>query len=71
MEFATNMRMIALSAAIGLGLAAQATTAKAAGTETLLVAGGYALERVTPVDQFRYSAHIELVGVFRKAAGRK
>lgn len=37
----------------------------------LLVAGGYALERVTPVDQFRYSAHIELVGVFRKAAGRK
>jgi 23S rRNA (uracil1939-C5)-methyltransferase len=35
----------------------------------LLVAGGYALERVTPVDQFRYSAHIELVGVFRKAAG--
>ena len=40
MGFATNMRMIALSAAIGLGLAAQATTAKAAGTETLLVAGG-------------------------------
>lgn len=38
----------------------------------LLVAGGYALERVTPVDQFRYSAHIELVGVFRKAAaGRR
>lgn len=37
----------------------------------LLVAGGYALERVTPVDQFRYSTHIELVGVFRKAAGRK
>ncbi|MDU0339414.1 class I SAM-dependent RNA methyltransferase [Bosea rubneri] len=37
----------------------------------LLLAGGYALERVTPVDQFRYSAHIELVGVFRKAAGRK
>ncbi|WP_340270358.1 peptide-methionine (S)-S-oxide reductase MsrA [Sulfitobacter pontiacus] len=40
MGFATNIRMIALSAAIGLGLAAQATTAKAAGTETLLVAGG-------------------------------
>jgi 23S rRNA (uracil1939-C5)-methyltransferase len=32
-----------------------------------LIAGGYALEGVTPVDQFRYSAHIELVGVFRRA----
>ncbi len=31
-----------------------------------LIAGGYALEGVTPVDQFRYSAHIELVGVFRR-----
>ena len=33
----------------------------------ILNAGGYALEGVTPVDQFRYSAHIELVGVFRRA----
>lgn len=33
----------------------------------ILIAGGYALEAVTPVDQFRYSAHIELVGVFRRA----
>lgn len=35
-----------------------------------LVAGGYALETVTPVDQFRYSAHVELVGVFRRARRR-
>jgi 23S rRNA (uracil1939-C5)-methyltransferase len=33
----------------------------------ILTAGGHALERVTPVDQFRYSHHVELVGVFRKA----
>lgn len=37
----------------------------------LLRAGGYALERVTPVDQFRYSAHVELVGIFRRDAGRR
>ncbi|BDL41728.1 putative RNA methyltransferase [Methylorubrum sp. GM97] len=33
-----------------------------------LIAGGYRLERVTPVDQFAWSAHVELVGVFRKQA---
>ena len=37
----------------------------------LLVDGGYALERVTPVDQFRHSAHVELVGVFRRAKQKK
>jgi 23S rRNA (uracil1939-C5)-methyltransferase len=32
----------------------------------LLVDGGYRIERVTPVDQFRYSAHVELVAVLRR-----
>jgi 23S rRNA (uracil1939-C5)-methyltransferase len=32
----------------------------------ILIAGGYRLARVTPIDQFRYSAHIELVGVFTR-----
>jgi len=32
----------------------------------ILAAGFYRLERVTPVDQFVYSAHVELVGVFRR-----
>jgi 23S rRNA (uracil1939-C5)-methyltransferase len=32
----------------------------------LLIDGGYRLETVTPVDQFRHSAHVELVGVFRR-----
>lgn len=39
----------------------------------ILVDGGYALESVAPVDQFRHSPHVEIVGVFRKQApkGRK
>ena len=32
----------------------------------LLADGGYRLDRVVPVDQFRWSPHVELVGVFRR-----
>jgi 23S rRNA (uracil1939-C5)-methyltransferase len=32
----------------------------------ILVDGGYRIEAVTPVDQFRYSPHIEIVARFRK-----
>lgn len=33
-----------------------------------LLAGGYRLDPVLPVDQFRYAAHVELVAVFRRAS---
>jgi 23S rRNA (uracil1939-C5)-methyltransferase len=33
----------------------------------LLVDGGYAIESVTPIDQFLFSAHVETVAVFRRA----
>ena len=32
----------------------------------ILVAGGYRLARVTPLNQFRYSPHVELVGRFER-----
>lgn len=32
----------------------------------ILVDGGYRLEAVTPVDQFRYSPHVEIVGKFAR-----
>jgi 23S rRNA (uracil1939-C5)-methyltransferase len=32
----------------------------------ILIDGGYRLTQVTPVDQFRYSAHVELVGRFER-----
>lgn len=35
----------------------------------ILTGAGYALERVTPVDQFADTPHLELVGVFRSATG--
>jgi 23S rRNA (uracil1939-C5)-methyltransferase len=37
----------------------------------ILVGGGYRLERVTPVDQFRHSAHVETVAAFGRAARKK
>ena len=32
----------------------------------ILIDAGFQLERVTPVDQFLWSAHVELVGIFRR-----
>lgn len=32
----------------------------------ILIDGGYVLERVTPIDQFLYSPHVEAVAIFRK-----
>jgi 23S rRNA (uracil1939-C5)-methyltransferase len=34
----------------------------------ILIAGGYRPERIVPIDQFRQSPHVEIVGVFRRAA---
>jgi 23S rRNA (uracil1939-C5)-methyltransferase len=33
---------------------------------SVLVQGGFKLERVVPVDQFKYAAHVEMVGVFSR-----
>jgi 23S rRNA (uracil1939-C5)-methyltransferase len=37
----------------------------------ILVRGGYRLEVVTPVDQFLWSPHVELVALFVKLSGRR
>jgi 23S rRNA (uracil1939-C5)-methyltransferase len=37
----------------------------------ILASGGYTLGRVTPVDQFLWSPHIELVGIFRRQTDRR
>jgi 23S rRNA (uracil1939-C5)-methyltransferase len=39
---------------------------------SILIAGGYRLESVTPIDQFRFSPHVEIVGVLsRPPVGRR
>jgi 23S rRNA (uracil1939-C5)-methyltransferase len=35
----------------------------------ILVQGGYTLQRVIPVDQFKWTAHLEMVGVFERLQG--
>ncbi len=37
----------------------------------ILIAGGYALGGVTPIDQFRFSPHVELVATFSRPAGSR
>jgi len=37
----------------------------------ILVAGGYALQNVIPVDQFLYSPHVEVIGIFAKFSAQK
>jgi 23S rRNA (uracil1939-C5)-methyltransferase len=32
----------------------------------ILVEGGFRIESVTPLDQFRFSAHVEIAAVFRR-----
>jgi 23S rRNA (uracil1939-C5)-methyltransferase len=37
----------------------------------ILIAGGYRPRRVTPIDQFRYSPHIEIVAAFEREGRRR
>jgi 23S rRNA (uracil1939-C5)-methyltransferase len=32
----------------------------------ILIEGGYTLDRVTPLDQFRHTPHVELVALFQR-----
>ena len=37
----------------------------------ILVDGGFQVETVTPLDQFRFSAHVEIAAVFRRPKPKK
>ncbi|HEX7790585.1 MAG TPA: RNA methyltransferase, partial [Afipia sp.] len=51
---------IALAIAVSCNLATFARDAR------ILIDGGFKLEGVTPVDQFRHTPHVELVARFRR-----
>ena len=37
----------------------------------ILVASGFVIQEVVPVDQFRHTAHLEIVAAFRRAAPKR
>lgn len=54
------------AARIPLVVAVSCNPASFARDAKLLVDGGYAMEKVVPVDQFLWTSHLELVAVFRR-----
>jgi 23S rRNA (uracil1939-C5)-methyltransferase len=67
---AAQARMLAGSS-VATVVAVSCNAASFAQDAHVLVDGGYVLEKVTPVDQFRHSPHVELVGVFRRGKPRR
>jgi len=55
-----------IEAKVNTVVAVSCNPASFAHDASILTGGGYLLESVTPVDQFRYAGHVELVGVFRR-----
>ncbi len=54
------------ASAVGTVVGVSCSPATFARDAAVLVAAGFRLERVLPVDQFLWSPHVELVGVFRR-----
>jgi 23S rRNA (uracil1939-C5)-methyltransferase len=61
----TQARELAKSA-VAVVVAVSCNAATFARDARLLVDGGYRLKSVTPVDQFRHSAHVEIVGLLTR-----
>ena len=57
-------QIAATKAAVVVGVSCNPTTF--ARDAKMLIDAGFQLETVTPIDQFLWSAHVELVGVFRR-----
>ena len=76
-EFARDYRILALLACVEAAeakvktvIAVSCDPMTLARDAEILVDGGYVLEQVTPVDQFKWTAHVETVAVFQRPALR-
>ena len=67
LEQARQLAQSTVPVVVGVSCNAQTFARDAA----ILIDGGYVMENVTPVDQFLYSPHVEMVGIFRKQAAKK
>ncbi len=56
---------------ISLAVAVSCNAQSFARDAAVLISGGFRAERITPVDQFRYAPHIEIVAVFSRSFGQK
>jgi 23S rRNA (uracil1939-C5)-methyltransferase len=63
---ATQATALAAASGIKTVAAVSCNPATLARDARILIDGGFKLERVTPIDQFLYSPHIEAVAVFRR-----
>jgi 23S rRNA (uracil1939-C5)-methyltransferase len=59
-----SLQLVASKVALVIAVSCNAATF--APDARVLVDGGYRLEGVTPVDQFRHTAHVELVAKFSR-----
>ncbi len=55
---------------VGTVIAVSCNPATFARDARILVDGGFAIESITPIDQFLFTPHVELVAVFKKAKRR-
>ena len=55
------------SSKVAIVIAVSCNAATFAHDASILINGGYRLEKVTPVDQFRFAGHVEMVGVFKRS----
>ncbi|MBV8850611.1 MAG: class I SAM-dependent RNA methyltransferase [Methylobacteriaceae bacterium] len=56
---------------VPLAIAVSCNSQTFARDAAILVSGGYTPERITPVDQFRQSSHVEIVSIFRREAAKR